>query len=217
MPIIVSVGVRRELSDENHSPFHVLCHAAERLCARSSAHAHRVRHAIARRRPSARSARQPARFQADRSAQPALHPPNFTDRWTVMSFGYTHCPDVCPITLANFTLIKRALGDQRDRVTFIFVSVDGARDTPEVLGRYLANFDAAFIGLTGDEMAIRPVTQAFGVRYEVVKPEGTQAEYLINHTASSFLVNPRGELVRIYSYGTDPEVVAADLRALVTN
>lgn len=142
---------------------------------------------------------------------------NFTDRWTVMSFGYTHCPDVCPITLANFTLIKRALGDQRDRVTFIFVSVDGARDTPEVLGRYLANFDAAFIGLTGDEMAIRPVTQAFGVRYEVVKPEGTQAEYLINHTASSFLVNPRGELVRIYSYGTDPEVVAADLRALVTN
>ncbi|MFN7210625.1 MAG: SCO family protein [Aggregatilineales bacterium] len=142
---------------------------------------------------------------------------NFTDRWTVMSFGYTHCPDVCPITLANFTLTKRALGDQRDRVTFIFVSVDGARDTPEVLGRYLANFDAAFIGLTGDEMAIRPVTQAFGVRYEVVKPEGTQAEYLINHTASSFLVNPKGELVRIYSYGTDPEVVAADLKTLITN
>lgn len=142
---------------------------------------------------------------------------NFLNRWTMLSFGYTLCPDVCPITLANFTLVKRALSDQADKVTFMFVSVDGARDTPDVLRRHLANFDASFIGLTGDEMAIRPVTQAFGVRYEIVKPEGTQADYLINHTASSFLVNPNGELVRIYSYGTAPEVIAADLKTLIAN
>jgi len=142
---------------------------------------------------------------------------NLTDRWTLMSFGYTHCPDFCPITLANFTLVRRALGEQAERVAFIFVSVDGARDTPEVLSRYIANFDPTFIGLTGSEMEIRPVTQAFGVRYEIVKPEGTQADYLINHTASSFLVNPKGELARIYSYGTDPEVIAADIRSLIMN
>jgi protein SCO1/2 len=152
----------------------------------------------------------------DQSGQP-FSLQNFRDRWTVLSFGYTHCPDVCPIILANFTLTKRALGDQADKVTFMFISVDGARDTPEVLRRHLANFDASFLGLTGDEMAIRPLAQAFGVRYEIVKPEGTQADYLINHTASSFLVNPKGELVRIYSYGTQPEVVAADLKALILN
>lgn len=142
---------------------------------------------------------------------------NFRDHWTVLSFGYTHCPDVCPITLANFTLVKRALGDQADAFTFVFVSVDGARDTPAVMRGHLANFDPTFLGLTGDENAVRPLAQAFGVRYEIVKPEGTQAEYLINHTASSFLVNPKGELARIYSYGTDPEVIAADLKALITN
>jgi protein SCO1/2 len=142
---------------------------------------------------------------------------NFRDRWTVLSFGYTHCPDVCPIMLANFTLVKRALGDQADKIAFMFVSVDGARDTPAVMRRHLANFDPTFLGLTGDENAVRPLAQAFGVRYEIVKPEGTQAEYLINHTASSFLVNPKGELARIYSYGTDPEVIAADLKALIAN
>ncbi len=152
----------------------------------------------------------------DQRSQPFTRQ-NFIDRWTLTSFGYTHCPDFCPITLANFTLIRRALGEQMDKVNFVFVSVDGARDTPEVLRRYLANFDPTFIGLSGDEMSIRPVTQAFGVRYEIVKPEGTQADYLINHTASAFLVNPKGELARIYTFGTDPEVIAADIRSLIGN
>jgi protein SCO1/2 len=136
-------------------------------------------------------------------------------KWTVVSFGFVNCPDVCPITLANFTLVKRALGEQADQVTFMFVSVDGARDTPEVLGKHLALFDPDFVGLTGDDNAVRPMAQAFGVRYEIVKPEGTEADYLVNHTASAFLVNPEGELQRIYSYGTDPEIIAADLRTLL--
>lgn len=136
-------------------------------------------------------------------------------KWTVVSFGFVNCPDVCPITLANFTLVKRALGEEAEQVTFMFVSVDGARDTPEVLGKHLALFDPAFVGLTGDDKAVRPMAQAFGVRYEIVKPEGTRADYLVNHTASAFLVNPKGELQRIYSYGTDPEVIAADLRTLL--
>ncbi len=136
-------------------------------------------------------------------------------RWTVVSFGFVNCPDVCPITLANFTLVKRALGEQADQVTFMFVSVDGARDTPQVLGKHLALFDPDFVGLTGDDNAVRPMTQAFGVRYEIVKPEGTEADYLVNHTASAFLVNPEGALQRIYSYGTDPEIIAADLRTLL--
>ncbi len=140
---------------------------------------------------------------------------DFLDHWTVVSFGFVNCPDVCPITLANFTLVKRALGEKAEQVTFMFVSVDGARDTPEVLGKHLALFDPAFVGLTGDDNAVRPMTQAFGVRYEIVKPEGTEADYLVNHTASAFLVNPKGELQRIYSYGTDPEVIAADLRTLL--
>lgn len=137
----------------------------------------------------------------------------FLGGWTVVTFGFTHCPDVCPINLANFTLTKRALGDQADAIRFMFVSVDGERDTPEVLSKHIALFDPSFIGLTGADRAVRPLAQAFGVRYEIVRPEGTQADYLVDHTASWFLVNPQGQISRIYSYGTAPEVVAADLKA----
>ncbi len=136
----------------------------------------------------------------------------FLGSWTVVTFGFTHCPDVCPINLANFTLTKRALGDQAEAVRFMFVSVDGERDTPEVLSKHIALFDTSFIGLTGSDNAVRPLTQAFGVRYEIVRPEGTQADYLVDHTASWFLVNPQGQIWRIYTYGTAPEVIAEDLQ-----
>ncbi len=72
-------------------------------------------------------------------------------KYTLMFFGYTHCPDYCPTTLAHWTLIKTALGSDADKLNFVFISVDGERDTPEVMQRYLSRFDDSFIGLTGDE------------------------------------------------------------------
>ncbi|GAB4551063.1 MAG: SCO family protein [Anaerolineae bacterium] len=139
----------------------------------------------------------------------ALH-----DKPLLMFFGFTHCPDVCPITLANMRNVRQELGEQADAVKMVFVSVDGKRDTPEVLAKHLALYDADFIGLTGPEDVVRVVTQQFGVQFRAEEPR-PDGSYNITHTASTFLVDTEGKLRTIYSYGTDPDlpkVVAADIR-----
>ena len=130
---------------------------------------------------------------------------------TLITFGYTHCPDVCPINLANFKQVKKNLGENASQVNFVFFSVDGKRDTPEVLAKHLALFDPGFIGITGTEAAVRPVTQQFGVYFEIGVPTPGQTDYFVSHTASSFLVDKHGKLVRVYAYQTSAEVMADDI------
>ncbi len=131
-------------------------------------------------------------------------------------FGYTHCPDVCPLTLAEFKQIATALGDQASQVAFVFVSVDIRRDTPARLREYLGAFSPDFIGLTtDDERQLQQVTAAFGVLYELEEVAGTQADYLVAHTSSSFLVNDAGQLTTIYAYQTPPDIITSDLRAML--
>jgi protein SCO1/2 len=131
---------------------------------------------------------------------------------TLITFGYTHCPDVCPINLASFKQVKKNLGENAFQVNFVFFSVDGKRDTPDVLAKHLQLFDPGFIGITGADAAIRPVTQQFGVYYEIGTPAPEQTDYWVSHTASSFLVDKHGRLIRAYAYQTPPDVIAADIR-----
>lgn len=133
----------------------------------------------------------------------------------LLYFGYTFCPDICPTTLAEFVRVKRALGSESDKVAVVFISVDGERDTPEKLKTYLAGFDPSFIGLTGEEGMIRKVGVDYGLFFEKQKVEGTSADYLIDHSAASFLIDQQGRLVMIYGYGTPAEVIAADIRTLI--
>ena len=134
---------------------------------------------------------------------------------SVFTFGYTHCPDVCPINLANFKLVKKELGSDADKVNFVFVSVDGKRDTPAVLAKHLQIFDQTFIGLTGDDAAIAPVAKAFYVSY-VINPPDSSGDYTVMHTASWFLVDAEGRLRRVYGYGTSPQVITDDLEELLS-
>ncbi len=136
-------------------------------------------------------------------------------RLALVTFGYTHCPDVCPVNLARFKQVRIALETAADQVNFVFISVDGKRDTPEVLAMHLAAFDETFIGLTGEETAVRQVAKDFGVIFYVTNDARTQADYLVTHTASSFLVGREGWLRRVYAYGTEPEIVAADIKAML--
>ncbi len=133
----------------------------------------------------------------------------------LMAFGYTHCPDVCPVTLAQFNQIARALGEDAGRVAFVFVSVDGQRDTPERLAQYLRTFNPNFIGLTGDPETVRLVGTDYGVYFEYEEVAASQADYLVAHTTSWFLVDPEGRLRIIYAYGTPPEIVTTDIRAML--
>lgn len=131
----------------------------------------------------------------------------------LLFFGYTNCPDICPTTLAEFKRVKALLGDDAERVAFVFVSVDGVRDTPERLAAYVRAFDPQFIGLTGDDATLRPIARDFGVFYQRVNYE-SDINYLVDHTASTFVVDQQGRLRLVFPYGTDPAAIVTRLRAL---
>lgn len=132
-------------------------------------------------------------------------------------FGYTHCPDICPLTLAEMSQVARILGESAQKVHFVFVSVDIRRDTPERLASFLPQFNPAFIGLTAsDEAALHEATDTFGVYYELEDIPETQAEYLVAHTASTFLVDAEGQLRMVFAYRTPPQIIADQLLRLLT-
>jgi protein SCO1/2 len=134
---------------------------------------------------------------------------------TLVYFGYTFCPDVCPLTLAD---VKRALSElkeKQERVHVVFISVDPERDTPDVLSRYLAAFDPTFIGLTDDPAKLEAAKAAFGVFSEKEQTDNSAAGYLVSHTARLFLVNPQGELKLLYSFEFPYEDLQSDLEHLL--
>lgn len=152
-------------------------------------------------------------------------------RAVLMFFGYTHCPDVCPTTLADYTRVKQALGSNADEVAFVFISVDGKRDTPDVLTQYLGQFDAGFIGMTGDETTLRRLGAEYGLLFQHESSnlaDGHEAEhehqegqdldienYFVQHTSPSFLVDRDGYLRLVYFYGTEPSVIAEGIRQVL--
>ena len=137
----------------------------------------------------------------------------------LFSFGYTHCPDVCPTTLTDFGKIYRALSENdRERVQVLFISVDSRRDQPETLKNYIPYFDTSFLGLTGDANHINEATKAYGASYEFVHHPGEDPDaYFVDHSAYAYLIDPDGRWKAIYDFdqlrGT--EKVAADIRRVL--
>ncbi|NWF68360.1 MAG: SCO family protein [Chloroflexi bacterium] len=132
----------------------------------------------------------------------------------LLFFGFTHCPDFCPTTLYDFTRVKAALGPEASRVAFVFISVDGSRDTPEVLTSFMARFDSSFIALTGPEADVQAIGDAVGLT--VVRTAVDSAlEYTITHTVATFLIDEEGQLVRRFSFGTAYATLAEQVRALL--
>jgi len=133
----------------------------------------------------------------------------------LLSFGYTNCPDVCPLTLNEYRQIQEELEELGDEVTFVFISVDGQRDTPEMLKRYFAvrGIDD-FIGLTGEEADLRRLGVNYGLYFEYGEPD-ENGYYLVDHTASSFLLDANGNWIMSYAFGTDRTVIVEDLRELI--
>jgi protein SCO1/2 len=144
-------------------------------------------------------------------------------RAIVLFFGYTHCPDVCPTTLADFTRVKKSLGRQAERVTFVLVTVDSKRDTPAVLKDYLNLFDPSFIGLTGDETTLRSMAAEYGAYFSIAANQPNDGggkdqhmhmesinsdNYFVQHTSPSYLIDPKGFLRVLYFNGTSPTVIA---------
>ncbi len=135
---------------------------------------------------------------------------------TLVYFGYTFCPDVCPLTMVD---VRDALAQldppERERVQVIFISVDPERDTPEVLDRYLSAFDPTFIGLTDDFEKIQEVMKPFGAFAEKEEVENSAAGYLVGHSAWLYLLNANHEILVTYPFGFEPEDISSDLRYLL--
>ena len=133
---------------------------------------------------------------------------------TLVYFGYTFCPDVCPLTMAD---VKQALAgmEAKDDINVIFISVDPERDTPEVLSRYLKAFGSDFVGVTEPMDQLQPVLQAFGAYAEKAEVEDSTAGYLMNHTARLYLIDAQGDLLLTYPFGFEPEDLRADLEHLL--
>ena len=132
------------------------------------------------------------------------------DRMTLMFFGFTHCPDICPITMQT---LATASSDLRERGVeppdVLFVSVDPGRDSPQRIRRYLDNFDSAFEGVTGPDDAIEPLTSTLGVVVERHAHDGAEA-YNVTHNSTVFVVGHDAEVVAIFSPPHDARVIASD-------
>jgi protein SCO1/2 len=159
--------------------------------------------------------RQLTDFSLPSSTGETLSLSDLRGKLVLVYFGYTFCPDFCPMTLADFARVKQELGAQADQVTFMMISVDSERDRPEVLARYMSAFDEDFIGLTGDTRTLRRIGPEYGLYYEVREVEGTSAAYLVDHSTPSYLIDKEGRMRMIYSHGTPPEVISADIQALL--
>ena len=139
---------------------------------------------------------------------------DFKGRVTLVFFGFTHCPDVCPTTMIELAEVKKALGPDGARVQSVFITVDPERDTPELLRAYINNFDPSFVALRGSPEETSALAKHFKVFYAKV-PSKTGGNYIIDHTAASFVFDANGQ-IRLYTrYGGGAEALKSDLRLLL--
>ncbi len=139
---------------------------------------------------------------------------DFKGKVTVVFFGYTQCPDVCPTTMAELAQVKQALGPDGDRLQGVFVTVDPERDTPEVLKAYMQSFDPSFVALRGTPEQTAAVAKEFKVFYAKVPNKDGDA-YTMDHTAGSYVFDADGKVRLFTRYGTSPDALAADIRQLL--
>jgi protein SCO1/2 len=134
---------------------------------------------------------------------------DYRGKYTLVFFGYTYCPDVCPTTLAVMSAALDKLGAQADKIVPLFITVDPKRDTPEKLKSYLASFPR-FVGLTGTSGDIAAVAKEYRVYYREHAAENG-GEYTVDHSGVVYLMDPGGAFIANYSLETSPEAMAADL------
>jgi len=140
---------------------------------------------------------------------------DFKGKAVFIFFGYTHCPDICPVTLANLNNAVNELGDDKNRVQVLFVTVDPERDTQAELKKYVTYFNKDFIGLTGTPDEIKDVADSYHVFY-LKEDTGSESGYLMGHTSSVYLINPDGRIVLRYPQSKmDPKEIAKDVKRIL--
>ncbi|MDK9724611.1 MAG: SCO family protein [Sterolibacteriaceae bacterium MAG5] len=144
----------------------------------------------------------------------ARHIADYKGKAVVLFFGYTQCPDVCPTTLAGMRDAMKLMGEDAARVQVLFVTLDPARDTPQLLAQYVPWFEPSFVGLWADEATIAATAKEYKVFY-TKQPGKEPGSYSIDHSAASYAFDPQGRLRLTIRHGEAPERIAADLKLLL--
>lgn len=137
----------------------------------------------------------------------------FRGKYMLVYFGYTFCPDICPLGLRNISNALELLGNDLDQVIPIFITIDPERDTPEALNSYATTIHSSFIMLTGTQQQLDPVLKSYRVYAAKAKPDGTMADYLMDHTSLVYLMDRNGKLIDLFSHNTSPEEIAKKIQA----
>lgn len=141
---------------------------------------------------------------------------SFEGHWSLLYPGYTHCPDVCPTTLALLAALTRARVQARHPLQIVFLSIDPARDTPERLRSYVRAFNPHFIGITAQEPALAAFSRIFGIAY--AKEAGSNAsQYTMDHSSALILVDPKGRIAAYFSPPFELQTLESDLKAALSD
>lgn len=141
---------------------------------------------------------------------------DLTGHWSLLFFGYTNCPDVCPVTMGTVAQAKKAAtAINHIFPQVIFVSVDPERDKLEMLSDYVQYFDKDFVGVTGDENMIKALTLQMSVAYMKMAAEEGSEGYVVDHSSSLLLLNPEGKLVAFFNPPHDPKIILKDFQTIV--
>lgn len=139
---------------------------------------------------------------------------DFVGKSLVVVFGYTHCPDMCPTTMADMAKAMRLLGDQADQVQVVFITLDPERDTKKILAEYVPSFDGHFIGLYGHPNQTVDIAKHFKVFYEK-QSSATRSSYTIDHGAGSYVYDKTGKIRIYFKYGQKPVEIASDIKQIL--
>ncbi|MEM7620968.1 MAG: SCO family protein [Pseudomonadota bacterium] len=134
---------------------------------------------------------------------------DFKGKLTLMYFGYSHCPDVCPGDLQVMANALDELGSKVQNINAVFVSIDPERDTAETLGNYLDYFHKKIVGLTGTKQEIQKIAKAYRIYYARVEAPDSGVKYLMNHSAITYLMDKNGSYLTHFNHGTDPKQMVA--------
>ncbi|MEY8828834.1 SCO family protein [Sedimentitalea sp. XS_ASV28] len=137
---------------------------------------------------------------------------DFSDRWQLVFFGFTHCPDICPTTLAYMASALDILGERADQVAPLFITVDPARDTVHVMAEYVSAFHPRLIGLTGSEAQVAEAAASFRTWYERAEDKSAPDGYLMAHAGYIYLMGPDGRFEAVFQErGQPPEELAEEI------
>ena len=134
--------------------------------------------------------------------------------YKLMFFGFTHCPDICPTGLEKMSVTLKELGEDGKDITPLFVTIDPARDTPEVLKDYLAVYDERLVGLTGTEEQVKAVSESFRV-YSAKVQTGHDGHYSVDHSGFTYLLRDDGTMVTVFGGDDKPSEIAKEIREIL--